>query len=479
MRLKDRTIDSSEVDGVELGVDPGSKHTGIAVFTTQAAERRARFAIQLNHRGATIQKRLEQRAARRRAKWNRTRNHLPKTHTLDALAVGKLNSISETVSTVLIAACAGRGTHARTRPDPTRPDKHGFPRLRMARQKQHFGYQSGDLARAVVPTGKKQGPIPAASPSAPPAASTSPPPTGPSKASTIDTFVSSSEQTDTPTRRRGRRGLSPRAEARGFSPRYLMSVLTSEWLKIRSVRSTYLILGLSLGAALLGLALAVMAAHMYDSAPAIKRPSARIADLEEVVVIVPQLCMGVLGTLAITSEYVTGLIRTSLTIVPRRRPILAAKSTIVGTLGLLVGSMTVFGTYFVTRWVLGDRFSGAYTSAFLDRLPLLLTLALTVPTFALLGLGLGALLRSTAASIVILVGLVYVIPMIIGNIPEPWSERLGSLMIGALPREITGYIITTSVYGYLLPPAAAVAVLVAYAALPLVAAGWLLRRRDA
>ncbi|GAA3215260.1 ABC transporter permease subunit [Nonomuraea helvata] len=258
-----------------------------------------------------------------------------------------------------------------------------------------------------------------------------------------------------------------------------MSVLSSEWLKVRSVRSTYLILGLSLGAVLLGFGLAVMAAHMYDSAPAAKRPSARIADLEEAVVIVPQLCMGILGTLAITSEYVTGLIRTSLTVVPRRWPILAAKSTVMGTLGLLVGSAAVFGTYFVTQWVLGDRFSGAYTSAFLDRLPLLTTLSLTVPTFALLGLALGALLRSAAAAIAIMVGLVYVIPIIIGNIPEPWSDRLGSLMIGALPREITGDIITTSVYGYLLPPAVAAAALVAYAAVPLVVAGWLVRRRDA
>ncbi|WP_327585479.1 HNH endonuclease [Nonomuraea sp. NBC_00507] len=87
-----------------------------------------------------------------RTKWNRTRNHLPKTHTLDALAVGKLDTITETVSPVMVAGCTGRGTHARTR-----SDKHGFPRLRMPRQKQHFGYQTGDLVRAVVPTGKKQG----------------------------------------------------------------------------------------------------------------------------------------------------------------------------------------------------------------------------------------------------------------------------------------------------------------------------------
>ncbi|MEV4357072.1 ABC transporter permease subunit [Nonomuraea sp. NPDC049625] len=258
-----------------------------------------------------------------------------------------------------------------------------------------------------------------------------------------------------------------------------MSVLTSEWLKVRSLRSTHLILGLSLGTVVLGFALATMAADMYDTAPAARRPGARIADLEEVIVIVPQLCMGILGTLAITSEYVTGLIRTSLTIVPRRWPVLVAKSAIVGTLGLIIGLVTVFGTYFVTRWVIGDRFSGAYTDAFMDRLPLLTAISLTVPTFALLGLGLGALFRSTAASIATLAGLVYVIPIIIGNIPEPWSERLGSVMIGALPREITGELITTSVYGSLLSPVAAAAVLVAYAACPLAVALRLVGRRDA
>ncbi|MET9247009.1 ABC transporter permease subunit [Nonomuraea sp. NPDC003709] len=258
-----------------------------------------------------------------------------------------------------------------------------------------------------------------------------------------------------------------------------MSVLTSEWLKVRSLRSTHLILGLSLGTVALGFALAMMAANMYDTAPAARRPGARIADLEEVIVIVPQLCMGILGTLAITSEYVTGLIRTSLTIVPRRWPVLVAKSAIVGTLGLIIGLVTVFSTYFVTRWVIGDRFSGAYTDAFMDRLPLLTAISLTVPTFALLGLGLGALFRSTAASIATLAGLVYVIPIIIGNIPEPWSERLGSVMIGALPREITGDLITTSVYGSLLSPVAAAAVLVAYAACPLAVATWLVGRRDA
>ncbi|MEZ7130051.1 ABC transporter permease [Nonomuraea sp. AD125B] len=257
-----------------------------------------------------------------------------------------------------------------------------------------------------------------------------------------------------------------------------MSVLAAEWLKVRSVRSTYVILGMSLGTILLGLALAVMAAGMYDSAPLDKRPDARIADLEEVLVIVPQLCLGILGALAVTSEYATGLIRTSLAVVPRRWPVLGAKAATVGTVGLIIGPIAVFGTYAVSRAVLGDRFSGAYASPFVDRMPVLAVLSLTVPVFALLGLGLGALLRSTAGSIAVIVGLVYVIPMIIGNIPEPWSERLGSVMIGALPRQITGDGNASSVFGSLLSPATATTVLLAYAVLPLLAATWAIRRRD-
>ncbi|MER7505487.1 ABC transporter permease subunit [Nonomuraea pusilla] len=258
-----------------------------------------------------------------------------------------------------------------------------------------------------------------------------------------------------------------------------MSVLASEWLKVRSVRSSYLTLGLSLAAILLGYGLAVMAKGMFDSAPPAQQAKARIAELEEVVVMVPQLCLGVLGVLTITSEYATGLIRTSLTVVPRRWPLLAAKTAVVGVLGLVVGPATVFGTYAVARWVLGDRFSGAYSVPFGARWPLLAALSLTVVVFALLGLGLGAILRSTAASIAILVGLVYVIPIVIGNIPEPWSERFGSLMIGALPREIAGDFPTDSVYGSLLPPVPAMLVLAAYAVVPIVTALWLVRRRDA
>ncbi|WP_372339740.1 RNA-guided endonuclease IscB [Nocardiopsis sp. CC223A] len=87
-----------------------------------------------------------------RTKWNRTRNRLPKSHTLDALVIGKADTVTELVGTVLVAGCAGRGSYARTR-----TDRYGFPRLRLPRTKRFFGFATGDLVRAVVPKGKNAG----------------------------------------------------------------------------------------------------------------------------------------------------------------------------------------------------------------------------------------------------------------------------------------------------------------------------------
>ncbi|KKD07095.1 HNH endonuclease [Streptomyces sp. WM6386] len=92
-----------------------------------------------------------------RTKWNRSAMGLAKTHTLDALSVGRLDHESgDTIvrfpAQILLAKAAGRGSYSRTT-----PDRFGFPRLRRARVKQHFGYVTGDLVRATMPTGKWAG----------------------------------------------------------------------------------------------------------------------------------------------------------------------------------------------------------------------------------------------------------------------------------------------------------------------------------
>ncbi|WP_203871966.1 RNA-guided endonuclease IscB [Planomonospora parontospora] len=87
-----------------------------------------------------------------RTKWNRHRTAAPKSHTLDALHVGEMETVVSWPSTVLVASATGRGSYARTA-----PDRYGFPRLRRPRTKQVHGFATGDLVRAIVPAGKKAG----------------------------------------------------------------------------------------------------------------------------------------------------------------------------------------------------------------------------------------------------------------------------------------------------------------------------------
>ncbi|MGV9348142.1 RNA-guided endonuclease IscB [Streptomyces spiralis] len=92
-----------------------------------------------------------------RTKWNRCAMGLAKTHTLDALCVGPLDhengdAIVRYPNHVLVAKATGRGSYARTT-----PDRFGFPRLRRPRAKQHFGFVTGDLVRATMPSGKWAG----------------------------------------------------------------------------------------------------------------------------------------------------------------------------------------------------------------------------------------------------------------------------------------------------------------------------------
>jgi hypothetical protein len=87
-----------------------------------------------------------------RTKYNRTRLGIPKAHALDALCIGHINAVTCYPHQSLDVIAMGRGSHQRTR-----VTKHGFPRGYMTRIKRHFGYATGDLVKAIVPTGKNTG----------------------------------------------------------------------------------------------------------------------------------------------------------------------------------------------------------------------------------------------------------------------------------------------------------------------------------
>ncbi|MBN6041307.1 ABC transporter permease [Amycolatopsis sp. 195334CR] len=208
----------------------------------------------------------------------------------------------------------------------------------------------------------------------------------------------------------------------------MTAALAAEWRKLRSVQSTQYVLGMVLLSVVVGAALAWAWGQTWDSMSAERRGSLSDGSIEETLLPVLQLCLGILGALTITAEYATGLIRTSLTVLPRRTSVFAAKAITVGVLALAAGIAATFAIHLLSKAVFGDRtFPGYHDLA--SEAPGLLGAGTTVGLVALIGFGAGTVLRSTAGAVSVLVVLLFVLPMISGFLPEPWGERIGSALL--------------------------------------------------
>ncbi|GAA4071186.1 ABC transporter permease [Actinomadura miaoliensis] len=257
------------------------------------------------------------------------------------------------------------------------------------------------------------------------------------------------------------------------------SVLAAEWLKLRTLRSTFWTLAAAVAFVGLAALLAWYSANVWDGLTPQRRERFALSPLADLTSWAVSLCMAVLGVLAATSEHRTGTIRATYAAVPRRGMVLAAKAAVVGAVALAAGQVTVFGTFLASSAIIGDRPITGQNLVLADQAAHLLVVGLSVAVFALLGLALGVLLRSTAGAIVIVVLLWHILPLLVANLPAPWDARIGSFMLAGLPEQVAEGAGTPSVYGDLLAPPAALAVLLAYAAVPLAAAAITAGRRDA
>jgi hypothetical protein len=131
-------------------------------------------------------------------------------------------------------------------------------------------------------------------------------------------------------------------------------LLTSEWTKLRSVRSTYWTL---LVAVATPIGISALVAVTLANAPG---KQANVDPLlpglisQEYAV----LAVGVLGVLAFSTEYATGLIRTTFAAVPRRRAVLAAKAAVIGALTLVAGEVVAFASFALVQAVLSGEHLG-------------------------------------------------------------------------------------------------------------------------
>ena len=226
----------------------------------------------------------------------------------------------------------------------------------------------------------------------------------------------------------------------------LAGAIRSEFTKLRSVRSTYWTIAalfiVSVGvAAIAGFGIANNIHNNPQNKAGMDATQASLIAFFEF----GQLIIAVLGALVITSEYSTGMIRTSLTAQPRRGVVYAAKLIVFTTVTLIVSLVTSFISFFVGQAAMSGSgvsaslfhsvtvprdvmmtppnnvtFIGTIVISPSTVLTAIIGCALFVTAAALIAFGLGAIIRHTAGAITAAFGLLFVIPIIVQILPDTW-----------------------------------------------------------
>jgi ABC-2 type transport system permease protein len=196
-----------------------------------------------------------------------------------------------------------------------------------------------------------------------------------------------------------------------------------------------------------------------------------------------QAAVAMLAVLAISSEYSTGMIRTTLTAMPRRATVLAAKAAILAGITLAAGTIGVLASVLAGRLILpanGFIVAHGHPLPSLADGPMLRAAAgsvLYLALIALLSLGIAAAVRDSAVAMGVMLGLLYLFPIIVRMVSDPdWQRRLGQISPINAGLAIQA---TTDLSSLPVGPWTGLAVLAAWAAAALLGGGLLLRLRDA
>lgn len=260
----------------------------------------------------------------------------------------------------------------------------------------------------------------------------------------------------------------------------IAGTLRSELTKIRSVRSTYwtLIVLVLAGVGWAIAACAGEAAHWAQTAPQDRAgfdpTQASVAGLA----LLGQLVIVVFGVLVMTSEYSTGMMRTSLAVMPRRGVLFGAKAAVLTAVTLIVALITSFASFFTGQWLL----RGTHVTASLSQpgvLRAVLAAACYVAVSGLFAFALGAIVRGTAGAITAAYGLLFLLPQLAKALPSTWyTELVRWLPGGDVVNVVTG---TRGVNAdqHLFSAGGELAVFGGYAVILLVVGALLFSRRDA
>jgi ABC-2 type transport system permease protein len=255
----------------------------------------------------------------------------------------------------------------------------------------------------------------------------------------------------------------------------LRGTVRSEITKIRSTRSTYWAL-LALIVATIGfgaLASWGTASHAGDIGPAFDPTKRSLGGLY-----ISQLIIAVLGALTVTSEYSTGMIRTSLTAMPRRGTVFAAKAIVFTVVALVASLIATFSAFFLGQALM----SGKHINATIGQPHVLRAViggALFLTACGLLAFGVGMILRHTAGAITAAIGLLFVLSILVNFLPQSWQTDVDKWIPALAGSQVWTTVAAPPGETPMFSAWPGFAVLAGYAVLALAAGLVVFRRRDA
>jgi ABC-2 type transport system permease protein len=251
-------------------------------------------------------------------------------------------------------------------------------------------------------------------------------------------------------------------------------VFLSEWTKLRSLRSTrYALLATTALTIGFGILASAITASRWSTMTLAEKANFNPLSTSLLGVRFGVLAIGVLGVLLITGEYATGMVRSTFAAVPKRLPVLWAKVGVYSLVGLALAVPSTLIAFFAGQAFLSsEHIQIAFSSAGVPGAVLGTALYLTL--VGLFGLGLGAILRNTAAGIATLVGILYVIPPLVSILPSETANAIDPY----LPSNAGEAIMHVSQQAHALSPWAGLALFAGYVAAAVGAAAVLLVRRD-
>ena len=256
-------------------------------------------------------------------------------------------------------------------------------------------------------------------------------------------------------------------------------LMSAEWTKIRSVRSTVwtVIIFAVVTIGITALITWLTESHWYGPHAAARDAtflSDPVGGILDAPVFFGQLIIGVLGVLVISTEYTTGVIRASLLAVPRRLHMLAAKVAVFTVMLFVVTEIVCFCSFFIGSAILHAHVPVALSDHNVTRAVIGTGLYLTV--IGIFSLAIGALIRHTAGGVATTLGVMFLLPIFGPLLPDSWGAHINAY----LPEQagaVVGH--TNQTADQLLSAWQGFGVLCIWAAVLLIAAGYLLNRRDA